>query len=357
MMRRWIYLVVWLLVAGVVSSCVRRDLLDPDLSAELRVHLVTEGVNNVTCNIYNEALTPPRLTSEKLRTIVYNAEGNSVLSQGFLSRKSYDERGYEVLSEPVAISSGNYRLVSFNFDVVQTLIDQEGSFETIRASALEIPSNYYTRFGTRADESERIYFQPDHLMVARDAELEIENHVEKKVIDLDAHTVVDTYYLQIRITGAEHMAQQAPPVAYLSGLSPWNYIGENRREESVGSSVYIELQQSTDPRIEGENRDVICALVNTFGKIPDSESELTVTFSVLTRDGQIHQKVVDMRPIFEREEARLYHWLLIDEVWEIPEPIFPDEPGGGFSPEVNDWEDVEDTIAIGPRHKSEQKER
>ena len=106
---------------------------------------------------------------------------------------------------------------------------------------------------------------------------------------------------------------------------------------------------NTDPNTpEGGNEQVLCAVFNTFGKVPDGDSELHITLSVLTRDGQTHQKVVDMRPIFATEDARLRHWLLIDEVWEIPEPI--GTGGGGFTPDVEDWDDVEETIPIGPRY-------
>ena len=54
-----------------------------------------------------------------------------------------------------------------------------------------------------------------------------------------------------------------------------------------------------------------------------------------------------MTPIFETEDARERHWLLIDEVWEIPAPENPDDgKEGGFSPSVDDWDDIEEIIPI-----------
>jgi hypothetical protein len=50
-----------------------------------------------------------------------------------------------------------------------------------------------------------------------------------------------------------------------------------------------------------------------------------------------------MVPVFEKEDARLRNWLLIDEVWEIPQDI---GTTGGFGPVVNDWEDIEEIIPI-----------
>jgi hypothetical protein len=88
---------------------------------------------------------------------------------------------------------------------------------------------------------------------------------------------------------------------------------------------------------------------NTFGKIQDVESDLHVTLSVLTRDGKTHQKVIDMEPIFETEDARERHWLLIEEEWDIPDIVIP-EGNGGFAPDVDDWKDIEETIPIGPKY-------
>ncbi len=350
MMRSWRYLLSMLVGLLALSGCVRRDLLDPELAAELRIRLLTDGVHNVTCDIYNPELPRPALTSDKLRALIYNASGEKLLSQGFLSHKSYDAAGNEVLSDAISLTSGDYRIVGYNFDVDRTQIEHESKYSTIRAIGTEIPRSYYTRFGTRTTKSEAIFFPPEHLLVAREEALHVANHTGVKRIELDARTVVETYYLQIRISGLEHIASNALPVGSLSGMSPWYYLGENRYEETISTSLYFELQPSTDPRIEEENQDVICALINTFGRIPESESELSVTFSVLTRDGETHQKVVDMRPIFESQAAREHNWLLIDEVWEIPAPIFPDDSGnGGFNPEVDDWEDIEEVIPIGPR--------
>lgn len=336
-----------------VVGCVRRDLVDLDMSAELRIRLMTDGINNVTCNIYNqEQAPPPVITSDKLRVMIYDADGSQTLSQGFLSQKEHDALGYEVLSGPLSISSGDYHILGYNFDVDQTFINDDYSYNSIYATSNEIPQTYYARFGSRAVDSGRIYFQPEHLMVARDPQLHIDNGSDHKIIEMDARTVVNTYYLQIRISGKENLAAKAAPVAYFSGLSPRNFIGNNQIDVDAPSSVYVELQLGTDPRIEEENKDVIYALVNTFGKVPDAASELKITFSVLTRDGATHQKVIDMLPIFETEDARERHWLLIDEVWNIPIPTYPDdgEDGGGFVPKVEDWDDIGTTIPIGPRN-------
>ncbi len=340
---------VLLLTFATLVACERRPLYDPDEAAILKVRLVTDNINNVTCNIYNPNVEVPKISSEMLRVLIYDPSGTPILSQGFISSKRIDENGYEVISGPLTISKGNYRLLSYNFDLDYTRVEDEESYETIIASTAEVPQHFQNRFGSSVEKLGKMYYAPEHLMVAREPELVVQPHIIPSAIELDAHTIVDTYYIQIRISGAQNMAQNANCQAVLTGIAPSNCFGNNIRNYNEPAALYFEMEHNIDPNTpEGENEDVLCAVFNTFGKVPDQESELVVTLSVLTRDGHKHQKVIDMTPIFQSEDARDRHWLLIDEVWDIPAPIV--SGGGGFSPDVDEWEDVEEVIPIGPRH-------
>lgn len=347
-MRGLVKMLVLLCVA-LTLSCHRRPLFDPEDSALLKVRLVTDGIHNVTCDIYNPNIEVAPITSEMLRVLIYDQSGMQILSQGFISSKSIDSNGYEVFSGPLALSAGDYKLLSYNFDLDYTKVYNESHYNTIEATTQVVPQYYYSRFGSRAEGIGTIYYSPEHLMVARAPELEISEHQGVKSIELDAHTVVDTYYIQIRITGAKNMAKNASCQAMLTGVSASNCIGPNLRNQDTPAALYFEMKRNVDPNTpEGENEDVLCAVFNTFGKVADAQSDLHITLSVLTRDGKTHQKVVDMEPIFATDDARERHWLLIEEVWDIPEPIVSDG-GGGFTPDVEDWEDLEETIPIGPR--------
>lgn len=339
-----------LLLLLLTASCHRRPLFDPEDTAMLKVRLVTEGIHNVTCDIYNPNIEVPPITSEMLRVLIYDQSGDQVLSQGFISHKSIDSDGYELFSTPLALSKGYYKLLSYNFDLDYTKVNNESRYNTIEATTQVVPQYYYSRFGSRAEGVGTIYYSPEHLMVARAPELEIKEHQGTKSIELDAYTIVDTYYIQIKITGAKNMAQNAKCQAMLTGVSASNCFGPNIRDKHTPAALYFEMQRSVDPNTrEGENEDVLCAVFNTFGKIPEAHSDLTITLSILTRDGKTHQKVIDMEPIFDTDNARERHWLLIEEEWDIPEPIAPEGGGGGFAPDVEDWEDIEETIPIGPR--------
>lgn len=325
-----------------LMACERRPLLEPDEAALLKVRLVTDGIHNVTCDIYNEQLERQVITSDMMRVFIYDKAGIPLLSQGFISNKTIDDEGYEVLSGPVTVSPGTYGLISYNFDIESTYIADENDFQTIRAYTEEIPQAFYSRFGSRAEGIGPVYYEPEHLMVASEPNLTVNAHQGLKTLELDARPIVDSYYIQIRISGAENMAADAAGLAVLSGLSQACLIGKDEPiKEAV--SVYFEMKKSTDPRIDDENQAVLCAVFNTFGKLEEVPGNLKITLSVLARNGETHQKEIDMTPIFETEDARLRHWLLIDEVWEIPAPVDED---GGFTPKVNDWEDIEEEIHI-----------
>ena len=108
------------------------------------------------------------------------------------------------------------------------------------------------------------------------------------------------------------------------------------------------MQKSTDERIEDENKDVLCGVFNTFGRIDDVPSELHITFQATSREGEYAEKTIDMTKAFLSEDARERRWLIIEDVWELPVPITPPggDGGGGFNPEVDDWEDENVTIPI-----------
>lgn len=350
-MIRLNYLYV-LVACLLLTSCHRRPLLLPNGDTMLKVHLVTDSINNVTCNIYNENITRPVITSDMLRVFLYDKAGSPLLMQKFISNKSIDDRGFETLSGLLSVSQGLYGLLAYNFDVDATYIADEGDFNTVRAYTEEIPQTFYSRFGSRSNAMGKVYYQPEHVMVAANPSVRIDEHHDTELIEMDAYTVISTYYIQIRITGYKNLATNAAALAVLSGLSQSVLLKDGTHVKEP-ASVYFELQRSKDTKTADEDQMILCAVFNTFGRIDQISSELQVTFTALTKDGKTHQKVVDMVPVFETEDARLRNWLLIDETWEIPSDPGGDGgggsgsgSGGGFGPLVDAWEDIEELIPL-----------
>ena len=134
--------------------------------------------------------------------------------------------------------------------------------------------------------------------------------------------------------------------AVITGLAPSNAFGKGLRTDDPSAAVCFDLKQSTDVTIEGDNQDVLCAVFNTFGKIEEVSSDLRVTFNVVDVSGKLQQKDVNLDKIFKTKEAIENHWLLIDETWTIERPDPQPGSGGGFAPEVNQWETVEGNIVL-----------
>ena len=347
-MKRFGYiLLVVMLALGV--GCERRELVDPDSSALLRVIIRTENIPNVTEGIYNPDVEIPSTNTESMRVLMYSKNEGRLLSQGFLNNRSINAEGNQTFSGNLRLGPGEYSMVGYNFDAANTIISDEINANTIKAYTSEISAEHYARVGSRADELDCIYYQPDMLFVSRDMNLNIDSHTGVRTIEAEAHPVVDTYYIQIRVKGVEYIAVNAAASAVITGMSPSNLIGQGLRNEEQSCGIYFEMNKGYDQRIRSKDNEVLCAVFNTFGKIEDASSDLTITMRVLTRDGKVHEKEVDMNPIFETEDARLRHWLLIEEVWELPKPVTPPSTGGGgFQPVVDDWDDVQADIPIKP---------
>ncbi len=303
---------------------------------EVRVVLNTDGVSNVTCDSYNEALPKPSMTSEMLRVLFYAPESGRLVSQCFLSQKTLSPEGYELLYGRTHLPPGNYLLLAYNFDTKTIRVEHENELSEINAFTPKIPD--YLDALLRDSSVGKVFRQPEHLLVAR-REVRIAESDRMQIVEAEARTVVDTYYLQVRVRGLQHASTVK---ATISGLSASSRFGIDQRN-TEDSKIMFDLSGGTDPRIEGENQDVLCTLFNTFGKLETATSELTVRFELLTRNNTLYVKTLDIAPIFLTEDARERHWLLIDYVLDIPEPS---QPGGGFDPGTTDWDEVHERIEL-----------
>lgn len=340
-MRRAVCLCA-LIICMLMAGCERRPLFDPSEQAEIRVRILTDGVSNVTTDIYNDKIPHPVLQTDIMRVMFYDKTGEHMLSEGFITRKETDADGNDVLSEEIMLSPGNFRVLAYNFDTPSTSIKSYASWSSAQAYTSRVSSDVRVTLPKKSSDLSGIYYQPDHLLVAREKELKVESRHGVQVIELDARTVVDTYYLQIRV---KNIGYAASATAVLTGLSSSNNFGDNIRNED-GSGIYLKLLKSTDDRIEGEDKDVLCAVFNTFGRIDGIPSDLKVVINVMSHDGLVLEKEIDMVPVFETEDARERHWLLIEELWELPPPIGPDPGGGGWNPAIGDWENIDQVIPV-----------
>ena len=344
---RHIFLPVLMLLAA--ASCHRRPLYDAEELVKIQVKVNIEAIANVTSDIYNDKIPVPDLTTDMMRVMVYEPGTKRLLSQSFISNKTYSPEGNQILSGNLNISFGNYDFVVYNFDTPTTQVKEETSENTIIAYTDEISQSLRTKYlGTKADEYDdiSINYEPDHLTVAREKDVYVAPHDTVVVINTTARTIVDTYYIQIHVEGMQHASSAT---AVISGLSPSNRFGLNERTVDPSAAVCFDLHKSTDPNLPGANKDVLCAVFNTFGKIQDISSNLHVTFNVVDTAGNLQQKDINLDTVFNSEDAIERHWLLIDETWVIDDPTGPVTPpasNGGFQPKVDDWVEEQGEISL-----------
>jgi hypothetical protein len=327
-------------------SCIRRPLEDMMEQVALRVDVNVKAVANVSCDVYNENIPVPNVNTDMMRVMVYDPGTRNLLTQSFISQKT-EENGDQVLSGMLNISYGNYDFLIYNFDTPTTQVSGENNENSILGYTSEIPDAMRTRYlGTKAGEYDNVHinYEPDHLMVAREHNLRVSPRDTLVVIKTVATTVVDTYYIQIHVEGMQYASSAT---AIINGLSPSNHFGLNERTLDPTAAVCFEMLKSQDPKLPGENKDVLCAVFNTFGKIPEATSNLHVTFNVVDVAGNLQQKDINLDTVFKSQDAIEHHWLLIDETWVIQKPDdTPQNSGGGFRPVVDDWEEINENIIL-----------
>lgn len=323
------------------ASCQLRPLCDPSEAVMIKVTVDTDGISNVTCDLYNPYISYETISTDMIRCMFYDPETGNLLSQSFIENKSYNAKGQEVLSGTVNILSGNFDIICYSFDTPNTLVRDESAFSTIDAFSTEVSSSVVSRFSPLKADVPTVYNTPDHLVVSRDLNYKVALHSELTTIETTARTCIDTYYLQIH---AKNANRAGAINAVLTGLSGDNKFALDERNANP-SMAYFDLQVSKDDQRYGnEDNAVICAVFNTFGKIEASNSQLHIYAT--TTSGKVVEKTYSMDEIFATADAQNHHWLFIDEEFEFPQEDDPKPGGGGFNPEVSEWEEEHGEITL-----------
>ncbi len=320
----------------VVCACHFRPLTDPNLLTEVRVRINNDGIQNVTCDVYNPAIPVQKIEPTAMHVLFYNDGDGSVAAESFITKVSADSEGYRVLSGEVQLLPGNYRMLAYDFGTEETIVKDYYIWDKAKAYTDPVPSGVLSRFNTRGGEPAMdIRMEPEHLPVARLETETIPYHDAPMTVTAEARSVVESWYVQVHVDGIEWVNSAQ---AVLSGMVGENLIATDTRVTEPETSVWFSLKKSQD-----KGKDVVCTVFNTFGRIPDSTDKLEITFDVSTVDKKIIRKTFDVTGLFRTENAVLHHWLLIDETIKV-EP--PKSSGGAFDPKIDDWDEEHREIDI-----------
>lgn len=328
-----------------MTRCERRPLVEAGNTHYVRIYL-DEQIKNVTTGFYNPELQKPDYTSpEILRVVLYDQQTGRLSAERYLRNRGTDARG-SYYDGYIIADAGSYRLITYNFGTSSTLIDNSHIYNGIVAYTNEISSVLRRALPVRTEpEEERIVYVPDHLFVDQHKELQI---LHGNGIDtlynadgdhFSAGSIVLSYYLQIRVKGAQWISSASGLLSGMAG-SATLHNSTIRAEDPV--TLYFELHRGG----EDSQQPFLYTTFHTFGKLPDKDNLLAITFDIKTTDGRALTTTIDISKKFDEPDAIEHQWLLLDEVLNIPEPENPEDSGDGFVPGVDDWEDIETDIII-----------
>jgi hypothetical protein len=318
----------------VIGGCHRRPLEDPSEVSYIKVKINTDSIRNVTSDIYNEQLERPVIEPEAMHVIFFEQDKDNVVAETFITDVSYDADGNRYVSGSVSILPGDYRMLVYDYGTETTIVKDFYHYDLAQAYTEAAPYSVLSRFNTKTGEVPNILNEPDHLMVASNPHEIIPYHSGTYTIYADAFTRVESWYLQIKVNGLEYVSSAQ---AVLSGMVSANYIASDTRVEDPECTIWFKLEKSDDNGVP-----VICTIFNTFGRIPESQNDLAVTFNIKTSDGRTVSRTFDISNLFLSKLAIEHNWLLIDETITIDPP----EQKGGFDPAVDDWDEEHRDIEL-----------
>lgn len=347
-MRR-LMLILFAVILAV--SCERRPLVDLSNTHYVRIY-IDEHLKNVTTGFYNESNDRPEYKSPAImRIALTDPETGNVRAERYLRNTGEDERGrwYDgyIVAEP-----GMYNVMAYNFDTESTIVSGTNSHYDAMAYTNSIASHLYSKIPSRVKspvENEKIVYDPDHLFVVDCGDIYVP-YVEQidslQTQDGDwfhGESIVQSYYLQVRIKGMQYVSSS---VALLNGMAGSAMLHGRRKNEDHEVTIYFDMNGSSSSET-ADSVAVLYATFNTFGRIDGMGNQLEITFDFLTTNGSHYSEVLDITDVFETPEAIQNQWILIDKVIEVPKPENGSASGGGgFQPNVGEWEDINTDINI-----------
>lgn len=333
-----------------LQSCQHRPLVEMGNTHYVRVY-INDTIKNTTYQFYNDTLVRPDYKEPGVMRVTLNDQKTGAqVAESFLQHTGRDQRGYYLDGYLIA-DAGDYDLMMYNIGTETTNVRDVYNYNTVTAYTNEIQSQLYARIPqlSRELKGEKIAYIPDHLFVTtkRSVHLPFTDRIDT-IMDnnrpyFDAPTLVKTYYLQVRVKGIQYVTSA---VSLISGMAGSSTLSTRSMVETDSVLLYMEMDSYELP--DEPETSVIYTSFNTFGKLPKSTSRLTVTFEFITLDGNSQVETIDITNLFQTLTVEENQWILIDKIITInpPEKPKPGEGNGGFSPGIDDWDNIHSTLPV-----------
>lgn len=333
-------------------SCEHRPLEDPANAHYLRVYL-DENLRNVTFGFYNPQYERPHYSTPRvMRAVLADPHTGRVVAERYLQNQGTDEKGYYIEGY-INAPPGTYNLLVYSYGAPYTMVRNENDYYTMQAYTNRA-SDYYHKYMPelmQRIDAGTIRQQPDHMfhemmeniVIVRNQGVDTLRNAKGE--HFTARSMVRSYYIQLRVKGIE-WARSA--VSVLSGMAGSSYM---HRYDGMAPSdpayVLFSLKQASRSRSsDGESTTaVLYTTFSTFGKLAEERNMLTVTFEFSKVDGTTQVEQVDITDMFATPMVRDNQWILLEHEVEIAPP---DDSviGGGMTPGVDDWTDIESDIFL-----------
>ncbi len=355
-MSRFVKVILAAAILALAAACEFRPLVEPGNTHYVRIYL-DEHILNTTEGFYNpDHAKPEYKRPDVMRVTLGNRSTGQVVAERYLRNHGDDARGH-YYDGYIICDPGEWSLLAWNFGTEATIVGDPSDQRKAKAYTNRIAShlmsylpsrlNKKTSDGTKTDDSskpEKIVYEPDHLFVARGEEVTVP-YTEKidtlRTSDGDyftASTIVESWYIQIHVKGMKYVSSA---VALITGLSGSKGLFSSQINEDDEVTDFFEMV--TKATADDGDTGIIYATFNTFGKIPEIESGLEVTFDFTTNYGKAVSATIDITDEFKKELALKHQWIILDKVIEIPKPP---AGTGGFAPGVDDWKDINTDLII-----------
>ena len=336
-----------------LAGCEHRPLLDPNNKHYIRIYL-DEHIRNVSFGFYDETHKKPDYkTPSVMRVTLSDTQTGEVMSENFLYEKGIDEKGTYIHGY-VQAAPGTYNVLAYNFDTESTHVKHQNDYERMEVYTNPVNEEVRNRLqyvrSVAESRAEVVRYEPDHFFVTTidDVTLETVNRSDtiwagKPQEHPVAETVVKTYYMQVNVKGVEHVRSA---VALITGMAGSVTLHNRAMVSDNPSTIYFNLQNGRAASKGSEEMTTIgYGTFNTFGKLPEVEGYIEITFEFHTTDNKVQTETIRVTDMFETEQVKEKQWIIIDKVIEIVPPV-GGEISGGMNPGVGEWQQIEGQITI-----------
>lgn len=348
----WQMVLCALLLMPSVTACEHRELVDDTDMHYVRIYM-DENIRNVTYGFYDETKEKPTYkTPEGVRVALCDPASGKVVTQKHLTEGGHDERG-NYLHGYIYAAPGHYNLLAYNYDTEATHIADDYSYPRMTVYTNPIAESLKSRLqsvraGETATRTGEVRYEPDHVFVASAEGIRAERTPMGDTLctlsgePFTAQSVTKTYYLQVNVKGVEYVRSA---VALITGMSGAVRLHDRSMLPEMESSIYFNLQNGLTKARSGGEAHVAYASFNTFGKLPDVEGYIEITFEFNTTGGKVQTETIRVTDLFETTQVKEKQWIIIDKTIEITPPE-GSTATGGLGPGVSEWQQVEGEITI-----------